>query len=232
MLFKNLNYGRLKYKQHQEGYNKMWKIATTTLIMCFLTVMFPMDMLGEQTLVQAKIWTVKRGKSIQDVINRARPGDSIIVKKGIYRENINISKKLILRGENNPIVGVYGVQDNAITLNADGIALKGFTATHSLCAGICVNSSNNTIADCLVYGNAEHGIRINSDNNAITKCVAIGNHWAGIDLAYANSNTITNCTVIINGEGGISLAESSDNAITECIVRGHWGSGLWPLDFR
>ena len=209
----------------------MWKIATTTLIMGLLAVMLPLDMLGEQTLAQAKTWTVKKGKNIQDVINKASPGDTIIVKKGTYRENINISKKLMLRGENNPAVGVYGVQDNAITLNANGIVLKGFTATDSLCVGIYVNSSSNIIADCIVHGNTEYGIRINSNNNTITRCAAMGNHWSGIDLANADNNSITDCTVNNNGEEGISLAESSDNVITDCIASGNGGIGIWLLDY-
>ena len=57
----------------------MWKIITTALIVGLLAVMLPLDMLGGQALVAARDRTVKNGESIQDAIDKARPGDTIIV---------------------------------------------------------------------------------------------------------------------------------------------------------
>ena len=42
--------------------------------------------------------------SIQDAINAANSGDTILVQSGTYSENVNVNKKLILRGIGNPVV--------------------------------------------------------------------------------------------------------------------------------
>src|SRR4030066_2317802 len=68
--------------------------------------------------------------SIQKAINASSNGDTILVKSGTYYENVKVNKKLTLRGIGNPVVDAR-TSGSAITLSANGITLKGFTATGS-----------------------------------------------------------------------------------------------------
>jgi nitrous oxidase accessory protein NosD len=86
--------------------------------------------------------------SIQEAINASSNDDTILVQSGTYFENVNVTRKLTLRGIGNPVVDAGG-NGSAITLSANGITLKGFTATGSSSypeAGIKITSSSNRIS--------------------------------------------------------------------------------------
>ena len=67
---------------------------------------------------------------IQDAINNASDGDTIIVYSGIYYENVVVNKSVTLKGIGHPVVDASGKGD-AIRLTADGITLEGFNVTNT-----------------------------------------------------------------------------------------------------
>ncbi|NQE53040.1 Cell surface glycoprotein [ANME-1 cluster archaeon GoMg3.2] len=155
---------------------------------------------------------------IQDAINNAKEGDTILVYSGIYYENVVVDKSVTLRGIGHPIVDANG-SDSAITLTADGITLEGFTVANSgrwsqYDAGINVNSNNNNIRSNNVSNNSGSGISLSfsSNNNTITGNNA-SNNRKGIYLSSSCSNTITSNTAR-NNFVGIYLKESCNNNIT------------------
>jgi hypothetical protein len=68
----------------------------------------------------AAVIPVSPNQSIQAAIDCARPGDTIEVLGGCYRENVNITRSLALRGRGGPVVDAGG-KGCAITLFARGI---------------------------------------------------------------------------------------------------------------
>ena len=91
---------------------------------------------------------------IQEAINNASAGDTILVHSGVYYENVVVNKSVTLKGIGQPVVDASGKGD-AITLIADGITVVGFTAKNCLWwgAGIKIISSNNTITGNNVSNN-------------------------------------------------------------------------------
>ena len=82
---------------------------------------------------------------VQNAINNASVGDTIIVYSGVYYENVVVNKSVTLKGIGIPVVDARG-SDSAITLTADGITVEGFNVTNSRGdAGIEVISSNNNL---------------------------------------------------------------------------------------
>lgn len=47
---------------------------------------------------------VRQGESLQGAINRADSGDTIIVREGVYRESLNITRPIVLEGRGRPLL--------------------------------------------------------------------------------------------------------------------------------
>jgi parallel beta-helix repeat protein len=154
---------------------------------------------------------------IQDAINNAKVGDTILVYSGIYYENVVVNKLVTLKGVGYPIVDARG-EGSAITLIAGGITLEGFNATNAgrfqSDAGINVYSSNNNITGNNVSSNNRNGIRLSSSSNNTIKGNTVSNNYNnGICLDDSINNFITGNNVGSNGVG-IRLRDSNNNTIT------------------
>ena len=137
--------------------------------------------------------------SIQAAINRALPGDTILVSSGVYLENIRLDKRINLTGidSGNGIPMLEPVnKGNAIEILADGCMVEGFTIMNS---------------------ESLNGIRIRSNENTI-KGNTILNNAKGIILESAMKNSIFTNSIMNNSQAGIAFEASNDNVVEENIV--------------
>mgnify|MGYP000975216218 CR=1 FL=1 len=134
------------------------------------------------------------GESLQEAINRADSGDTIIVQGGVYRESLNIAKTVTLDGRGRPLLDGSAIGD-ALTIKADGAKVSGFEIRTTRRTGVHVLSGGNII-----------------ENNSISGCLD------GIRLEGAHSNTIASNN-INNNTNGITLYSSNENLIQNCDIR-------------
>jgi nitrous oxidase accessory protein len=181
--------------------------------------------------------SVEPGESIQAAVNAATSGDTIDVPSGVYHENLNISKQIVLHGIGRPLID-SGAIGSAVTLRADGSEVSGFQIRTSRRTGIYVLSSNNTLRNNTISGCMD-GIRldhashnsvaqndINNNTNGITLVRSRGNivnnnlikdnnidesSDCGIYLAYSGENILRENDLLRNGDCSISLRSSSSN---------------------
>ena len=152
---------------------------------------------------------------IQDAINNASDGDTILVSSGVYYENVVVGKSVTLKGIEYPIVDAGG-EGNAIRLTADGITLVGFNATNA----------GSSLSD--------DGIKVTSNNNTITGNNVSNNNRGGISLNdYNKNNTITGNNISNNGGSGIYLLSSNNNnTVTGNNISNNSGSGIYLDDYN
>jgi parallel beta-helix repeat protein len=136
---------------------------------------------------------------IQDAIDNASSGDTILVFSGTYKETLTIDKQLYLMGteeneEGLPIIDAEGYE-YAVSIDADSCLFQGFKVINS--------SKNDVIFAC---------IKILSDNNKLRNNTIIDN-YNGIWLTNSNNNYLSNNN-ISKSNFGIFLLESSNNTIT------------------
>jgi len=182
-----------------------------------------------------KTWYVDDGggegidyMKIQDAVNAAEDGDTIIVYGGTYKEAIVVDERLILRGLDHPVVDGDG-SGSTITISADGCVIDGFKVTGSGLdwgeAGIRIISENNEIISNTISNN-NNGIFFEEpyggghlpNNNTITNNIVWYNNAKGIYVYRSHYNIITNNTVNSNTDVGIKLGHSSHNLLTNNVV--------------
>jgi len=109
---------------------------------------------------------VKNGESIQDAINNAKDGDIIVIKEGIYKENLVINKSISLIGEGKVIIDGNG--GTALKVNANGVKLVNLHLINSNDAIVELRGST-LIKNCSIY-NGKFGI-IAYNSSIIEKCI-------------------------------------------------------------
>ena len=99
--------------------------------------------------------------SIQDGINAAVSGDTVLVAAGTYYENITMKSGVVIQGEGQDVTTIDG-GENASVVTAfyvfySAAKLDGFTITNGnsgLGGGIYNNNSSPTVTNCTFSGNS------------------------------------------------------------------------------
>ncbi len=184
--------------------------------------------------------------SIQEAINAANNGDTIVVSEGVYHESVWVNKTLTLIGENKntTIIESWGLDlGSGIIVKANDVSIRGFTIRNCgfrdheewwPAPGIFVWSRFNgsTITDNIVV-NSSSGIILESSSNSVISRNIVTNNVVGITLhgSGCHNNTIDSNTVMNNSGNGISIycpipmhpprPEAGGNVIKNNIVVNH-----------
>ncbi len=206
-------------------------MAKTLLTLFFGTVA---SMIITANIEAAVIHVPDNYKTIQEAVNSASSGDTIVVNEGDYRENIVISKPLTLKSGNGPDAAVIhaAVPGKPVieVKNVREAEIAGFTATGSLIAGIYIDASDNVkIKDNRAIDNGSGIILSSSNNNILSNNVAGPNKQYGIYLKSSGKNALDKNNVRSNMDTGIFLSSSNYNSLTgNNVNRNKWnGILLW-----
>jgi hypothetical protein len=157
---------------------------------------------------------VNPGDSIQDAIEESEPGSIIEVHGGVYRENINISKRISIRGiYDGDGLPVINAQDNGsvITVSIDGVRLENLTINGSVFSDAKVNV---TLSNCTIKNvsakNNHYEIEFVSSNNSILYRNNLSDKSQDIRLLSSHNNSLLENDIF---ENGLDLFESENNTI-------------------
>lgn len=164
--------------------------------------------------------------TIQEAINAAPNGATILVSSGVYIENVNVNKTLTLLGadkQDTIIVGSTNSQGYseavAVTVVADDVTISGFTVRNCWGATIGIrldNSTGSVVSGNIITKAGKHGILLfHSDSNTVSDNI----------ISY----TGTSPTAGLHGEG-IALSGSDNNTIQNNLITDSYIAGLYILD--
>jgi len=224
---------------------KSRKILTIIFIVLLIAIIFlavsslNVNIQSNEEIIQPKIsggatWTVDDDGSaefntIQDAVDEASPGDTIIVHPGTYIENVIVDKTLTIEsvnGAETTIVQPPNQDNHVFEIAADYVTVSGFTIEGA--PGYSGTAQTAIIVDRFGVG-GQAGIYLNiSDHATICNNVFL-NSDLGILSRYSSYTNIRDNNIF--GEGmfqgdGIFLISSKDNTIQDNYYEGFW-YGIW-----
>ncbi|MGC9514194.1 right-handed parallel beta-helix repeat-containing protein [Methanocrinis sp.] len=167
--------------------------------------------------------------SIQEAIERASPGDTVLVRSGYFHGNVNVSKPIILRGEkwhggDIPLIDADG-NGSCITVSADGATVKNMRVTNSGNesgnAGIRVVSNGSTISDNIASENGGSGIILEGATNCTVYANVATNNSFGIALLGSEENLLFNNRLFNNTEDAF---DDGQNRWDDGLVGNYYGT--------
>ncbi len=97
--------------------------------LCRVSAVAAFALAGWQAASAAE-WTVKPGESIGGAISRAKAGDTILVQRARYEENLVIEKPITLRGIDRPTIS-GSLKGDVIRIVSPDVTLEGLIVTDS-----------------------------------------------------------------------------------------------------
>ena len=139
----------------------------------FIFILFLTTFISKAQIIEVGV--NKTFKTIKKAIASAKPGDTIYVNKGIYKEgNIVIDKKIVFIGIDYPVLDGQK-KFEVLSIKADSVSVKGFKvigasrAAMDDHAGIKVYNRNNVIIEHNILDDNYFGIYIQNGRNCIIK---------------------------------------------------------------
>ncbi len=162
--------------------------------------------------------------SIQEAVDRAAAGSTIIVRDGWYSETVNVDKTLTIRSECGPeatVIKSDKQEDCVFFVTADSVNISGFFiigagdysgSILSNCGILLYNVRGNNICNNILTDNLLGICMYGSSNNTVQANNAISNTHTGIYLYDSPNNALYRNKAISNGYG-IVLRGSGDNKL-------------------
>ncbi|MEN3009930.1 MAG: right-handed parallel beta-helix repeat-containing protein [Candidatus Bipolaricaulaceae bacterium] len=187
---------------------------------------------------------VRPGQSIQAAIDQARPGETIVLARGTWSENLRIEKSLILRGAGPeatvlraahpgpPLVWICG--DAEVTL--EGLTLQeargGYLHPQLSSAGaFAQDRARVTLQRVRLQNHAASGVFARDQAHvALRDAVISGNARYGLELVGRAQAVLERVRVEGNKLGGIWLAEEAALEGEDLRLQGNLGPGVWARD--
>jgi len=177
-------------------------------------------MLGYATSVKANpnvILVPTNYSTIQEAINHATQGDTILVLPGTYPEHLTIDKSVSLIGKDKSSTIIDGEETgNVIHIVANNVYIDNLTIQGSgkglYDSGIFIDYSSSTNINYNTIANSSNGICLFHSSSTTLLDNTVSDNKYGISI-YSSSNNLIHGNNVQSNKYGIVLYSSNDNKI-------------------
>ncbi len=170
---------------------------------------------------------------IQDAVDNASDGDTVLVYSGTYYENVIVDKSINLIGEGKNATVIDGMENgDVVYIIASDVHISGFTIQNSSMYpqtpghyGVFLESCSGCHIENNIVMDNSYGIRIpkNSNNNIVSGNNVIDSQhigvWIGTFWEHSKGNNKIYNNVIIGGWTAINLDFSSRNDVENNFIK-------------
>jgi parallel beta-helix repeat protein len=166
----------------------------------------------------AQTITVKAGESIQAAVDKAMPGDTILVEPGVYHETVYIDQpritiKGLVDGDKRPWLDGEKKRSDGFNTTGNDFTLEGFGVKDYIGNGVLTTGAERLIyRDLIIKDAGLYGIYpVESTNILVEKSVVSGIADAGIYVGQSRGPIIVRDNEVFENVTGIEI-ENSTNA--------------------
>ncbi|MCK5524967.1 MAG: right-handed parallel beta-helix repeat-containing protein [Thiomargarita sp.] len=193
-------------------------------------------------------------QTISAAIKKAKTGDCILVKPGVYQEDLVIDKSLKIIGDGEVADIVVESQNaNCIMMKTDKALVRGLslhnraengyavdmpqgqltleycdiTSDSLTCVGIHGSETEGIVSHCQIHDSKEgSGVYVYKNGTGqIENCDIFGNAYAGIEIKEGGNPVIQHCQIHDN-QVGVYVWENGTGRIENCDIFGNALSGI------
>lgn len=180
---------------------------------------------------QAKPWP-----TVEFALSKAGPGNTIIVRPGIYRGPIDlrnlpgatVDRPTVVKAEVKWKAVINGAHSDAINVvNCPGIVIDGFEVAGAMASGVNMNTDFGTVRNCWVHNIAHMGIASHHHRGVRIEANLIEFNGCNIQFhhgVYADGEKLTVCRNIVRHNSGYGLhlyPSIQDSTVSQNLVYGH-----------
>jgi parallel beta-helix repeat protein len=152
--------------------------------------------------------------TIQEAINAAHSGDTILVNSGKYYENVVVNKSVSLIGESPTNTTIDGGSGGpALHITAGNTLVSGFTIENGVYTVYVDGCSSNIIEKNVFQGGFDGIFFCHSSNNTVDENEFSNIFDYGVLLGGYDSNTIVRDNLVEGTWYGIGIWDSSNNVV-------------------
>jgi nitrous oxidase accessory protein len=168
--------------------------------------------------------------TIQEAVNAAYRGDTVLVRSGTYRENVVVNKSISLIGESPTSTTIDGGEYNgpALHITAGNTSVSGFTIQNGIYTVFVDGCSCNIIEKNVFQGGFDGIFFWDSNNDTVDENTFSSCFDYGVLLGGYCSKSIVRDNVVEHTWYGIGLWNSSYNIVYNNTVE-HTGNGTHPV---
>lgn len=158
-------------------------------------------------------------KTISQALIKAKKGDTVWVKEGIYKDQIKISSGVILISRSLFKAVIDGAGSETAVTMGNKSTLSGFEIKNAR-IGIYSEGTDNIITKCFIHDNQQSGIICVGHLPSILDNIIVENNGSGIQGWDVRStiSTINHNTIAYNSNHGISIGGKSDIVVENNII--------------
>lgn len=192
----------------------VWKFAIFTVLIAVVVMS-----MSASCASASPIYVPDNYATIQEAVNHAPDGETIIVRDNVYTENVFVDRPVTIRSENGSAVTVLNAQngDNGFAILVDWVNLSGFTVTNATINGIDLNSvSYCNITHNVLLSNNHNGVWMNNATNNSIHNNTLSNTilYSGVGMRNCSYNNISGNLLLSNNHNGLWMEDSNHNSIT------------------
>jgi parallel beta-helix repeat protein len=175
----------------------------------------------------AEVLTVTDGQSIQSAVNRAKPGDTIRIEPGLYKETVYVDKddlhiSGVIRDGKWPVMDGETTRNDGILVSGHGVTVERMYVKRYMGNGIMTQGSNNfRVIGNRVEGPGFYGIFPQYGKNGLVSNNVVYNiKGTAIYVGMSQNIDITYNETFDNDGFGIEVENSND-----ALIEGNYTHG-------